>query len=74
MKGFFSYSLLIIFILLNIECGNKNKEAGNSSLVRNDSLKIKTMMISYKSGNDTVHAYLAIPEGNGNLSRINCNS
>ncbi len=31
MKGFFSYSLFVIFILLNIECGNKNKEAGNSS-------------------------------------------
>jgi carboxymethylenebutenolidase len=67
MKEIIYSSLLVILIaFLNLECTGKNNEPGNnSSRVQNDSLKIKTMNISYKSGNDTVHAYLAIPEGDG---------
>ncbi|MGA9295432.1 MAG: dienelactone hydrolase family protein [Ignavibacteriaceae bacterium] len=67
MKKLFSVSLFVAFIaFLNIECGNKRNEPGdNSSQVINDSLKIKTMMVSYKSGNDSVHAYFAMPEGDG---------
>jgi carboxymethylenebutenolidase len=67
MKGIFSSSLLLILIIgLNIVCGNKSNQAENSgSQLKNDSLKIKSTMISYKSGNDTVYAYLATPEGDG---------
>ncbi len=68
MKEKFSsllWVILCLFMFINIECGDGNKEPDNNSQTQNDSLKIKTMMISYKSGNDTVHAYLAIPEGDG---------
>jgi carboxymethylenebutenolidase len=66
MKKVISSSLFVIFILLNITCGNKNNELDdNVSQVKNDSLKLKTMMIAYKSGADTVQAYLAMPEGDG---------
>jgi len=67
MKKLFSVSLLVILIaLLIIDCRKESNEPeAKSSQVINDSLKIKTMMISYKSGNDTVQAYLALPEGDG---------
>ena len=67
MKELFSFSLLLILIVfLNIVCSDKNNKPGNKgSQVQNDSLKINAKMISYKSGNDTVHAYLALPEGDG---------
>ena len=67
MKKLFSVSLLVILIAYcNFDCRNKsNLPEDNGSQVINDSLNIKTMMISYKSGNDTVQAYLAIPEGDG---------
>ncbi len=66
MKILFLSGILLVLFLINIVCGTKNKEREtDSSLTQNDSLKIKTMMVSYKSGNDTVSAYLAIPEGDG---------
>ena len=65
-KLFFSSLLLILITLINLECRNKNNHPDNDgSQTQNDSLKIKTMMVSYKSGDDTVKAYLAIPEGDG---------
>ena len=67
MKELFFPSLfLILIVFLNIECGNKNGEPGKKDTqVQNDSANIKSMMVSYKSGNDTVHAYLAVPKGEG---------
>ncbi|MEJ2613350.1 MAG: dienelactone hydrolase family protein [Ignavibacteriaceae bacterium] len=67
MKKLFYVSLLVILItFFNFNCRNKSNEPeANNFQVINDSLKIKTMTVSYKSGTDTVHAYLAIPEGDG---------
>ena len=66
MKILLSVEILLILIVFNLACGNKNNESAMNSLqTKNDSLNIKTMMVSYKSGNDTVHAYLALPQGDG---------
>ena len=56
-----SFVLVILFLLINISCGNKNK----GTEMQNDSLNITTSIVSYKSGNDTVKGYLAMPGGEG---------
>jgi len=65
MKKLFSVSLLVILIAY-FNCSNKSDAPEDTGIQKiNDSLKIRTMMVSYKSGNDTVNAYLAIPDGEG---------
>ena len=66
MKILFLSGILVIyiFIFINFSCKKRVHEIENSQ-VQNDSLKIKGMMVSYKSGNDSVQAYLAMPEGDG---------
>jgi carboxymethylenebutenolidase len=64
MKSFPSFEILILLAAINFACQNSNNNNKENSL-RNDSLNIKTMNVSYLSGNDTVRGYLAMPEGEG---------
>jgi carboxymethylenebutenolidase len=66
MKALLVFKILVALFLINISCGTKNKGNDTDSFeTQNDTLKIKATMIKYKSGNDSVHAYLAMPEGEG---------
>ena len=66
MKTLLVFEILVALFLINISCVTKSKEKDKDSYqAHSDSLKIKTMTVTYKSGNDTVHGYLAMPEGDG---------